>query len=237
MQDRTELSVVGSDWAAARLEPATLALLEREAAGAFAPERLLAGLAPALEGAPGYQRAAVVRFAETALGRRALAEGSGALTGERLRAQAGFHAQVMLEGMETPRWRAIRRLDAATGRTRDALAVGSARGLALAWGAHALSCLAPGDWPAARERVARRIAALRPHLEARVVAELGFRLDGVSPPELSRLARFAEEEGAWLYRSVGAGLREALAAAARDLVARLGPELEARCAGGAPPPA
>jgi hypothetical protein len=227
----TELSVVGSDWAAARLDDATLALLEREAARAFAPEELLGGISTGLGGASASEVAAVRAFVATPLGRRTLGVDRTHLPVESLRRMPEDQSGRLLDGLEGPRWDALRRLDAATGMTRDTAITSTGLGVAIGSGAWKLACRPPERWPAAASRLEQRIGALYRYVEPAVAAAIDARYHDLPTSDLARLAHFAETDGAWLYQRIGESLRAALARSGQDLLTRLAPEITDRCAG------
>lgn len=231
VEEWTTLSNVGGNWAAARVDRPTLALLEREALGVFAPEALLQQVATGLARADAGEIEAVLGFAATPLGRRTLRVDRAHFTPERLRREPEYLSQSMLEGMRGPRWQAFRRLDGATGMTRDTLVTAGGLGLALAANAHFLSCGSAERWPAYSARIGGRIEGLAGLVEAHVVGSLGFRFEDLPTTDVSRLVRFAEGEGAWLYQRIGEALRAAVVEASRELSRRLAPEVAARCGG------
>lgn len=226
-----ELTDEARDRARGRLDDAGFALLERAIVAGFAPARLAAAAGDAFvrDVSPGADEAFVAWF-RAPLGARIAARDRSELDASLLREEPFTMSDATLEGTRDRSWQLARRLDEATGTSRDVLAVAGAVALAYARGAHDLACGDVFAHGAVERRTRRQLATLAAHVKPRVAASLRLGYGDLSELDLGDFVRFAgSARGRAVYDGVGAALGAALARAGARVQTQLAPEVARRC--------
>lgn len=231
LEEWTEQNATLRSQARASLGTETALRLDLRVWQSFRPERLFAriarGLAPLAEDA----RARAVRAGYASGPGRALqAALEDAATPPGLREQPAFVSRLATSPPSDRRVELIQRVDRATHRSENSVAVALAVGEAVARGAEALGCGDARD-PRLHPRARSRVVRVSRNVQRRTVITLLFELRDSDDDALATLVEWLESPPArWLHDALRSQLGPALNEAALEAEAALAADAAARCA-------
>lgn len=230
VEEWPELTLVVRDRARLELDPEAFAALEREVHGAFAPSALAAQVESGLQESLSAGRVAVVLNHFEGPGAALRAAERAALLPADLNEQPVFLAGVPVRPPSKTRRDWLRRLDAATQRTDNVMAVALGVSLAMARGLHALRCGTGESRAALEAQASRSVLRHRNDVAMRLRAAGLFAYRDLSLGAIAEHTRFLEsEDGRAFLGALHAELERALESADGEARAALAPQIASGC--------
>lgn len=231
IQEWPELTSVARDRAGRDLTREDLARVQGWLEQAYAPERLRSEIENALLAEASASRfSALAEVASSpALARHR--ERVGRQQGiEGLALQPARMARVMARGLAPRRALAVHRLSAATGQSRNLLAVALSIGEAIARAHQGLLCREPAEVSNAAELQRQEIASASRDFESHVMHLLNLAYWDASDQEVAEIVSAMESpEPRWFYARLSVHLDEALRLSEAELTNRVTEMREVRC--------